>query len=39
MQLHMDDVVGLIVDDIMILAYTECMGTDHRLVYKNSKGL
>ena len=37
-QLHMDDVIGLIVDDIMVVTYTECMGTDHHLVHKNSKG-
>ena len=35
---HMDDIIGLIFDDVMALAYTECMGTDHRLVHKNSKG-
>ena len=37
-QLCMDDVIGPIFDDVMVLAYTECMGTDHRLVHKNSKG-
>ena len=37
-QLHMDDVIDLFVDDVMMLAYIKCMGTDHHLVHKNSKG-
>ena len=37
-QLHMDDVIGLFVDDVMMLAYIKYMGTDHHLVHKNSKG-
>ena len=37
-QLRMDDVISLFVDDVMMLAYIKCMGTDHNLVHKNSKG-